>query len=63
MGLPVERQIDCDLMTERGDRTRQSSDDIGEASCFRKGDTLRCGKQDVHVASAITRTEVWMRRN
>jgi hypothetical protein len=61
MRLPVERQVDCDLMTKRGNGTGQGSDDIGKASGFRKGNTLGCSKEDVHGASAGTRTEVRMR--
>ncbi len=51
--LPVERQVHCDLVTESGNGTRQGSDDVGKSSGFGKRNTLGCGKQDVHVASAM----------
>ena len=58
MGLPVERQVHCDLMAEFGDGARQGSDNVGKSSSFGKRNTLGCGKQDVHRASGKARTEV-----
>ncbi len=48
MGLPVQRQVHCDLMAECGDGTRQGSDDVGKTSGFGKRNTLGSSKQDVH---------------
>ena len=38
--------------------TRQGSDDVGKSSGFGKRDTLGCGKQDVHEASAKLEQEL-----
>ncbi len=58
--LPVERQVHCDLVAESGDGARQGSDYVGKSSGFGKRNTLGCGKQDVHRASA-KHEQSWMR--
>ena len=49
LGLPVERQVHCDLVTESGNGARQGSEDVGKSSTLENG---------TH-SDAANRTSTW----
>ena len=50
LGLAIARQVDADLVAQRGQSAGQSADHVGQSASLGKGNTFRGHEGDVHEA-------------